>query len=214
MRIAEMPRTTADANSPPEISKALQGLAFWMGYCQNQYPFHTLGESALTSTLRMLLSTQYDSKYRVDCEVLYRDVLSETNLPQDISGQNRCDLVIYELKENENSFVPVALIEVKRGGVGRRTISKDMKRLKSALNVATGLRAFLIVTYEAGYDRASIDKHGFIDSKGSATRGIRRSTDDDVKYRVRRVLRATYTASGKNKRPSGHYCCLLEILEI
>lgn len=206
------------------IPKAMQSLAFWVGYQHSQLPHRALPEAALVSEFYRLLTARIGEEDLLVPECAY----SLLGVAPEEAGRERIDIVIAEHKGNEEvvrSTRPThklrgvkALIEVKRAHAPTANIKQDLLRLSRCLTdkpqTQASPRAFLLLVSEAHGTPAISRDVRLLDDKGHALRHAQRVAVTPTRHvllRVRRVCRAS--SSNRTKTPrSTHYVVLVEVL--
>jgi hypothetical protein len=166
----------------------LQGLAYWVGYKNQLYPFHPLTEGAIVGEAVALLKNSFKLGEILECEKMYKD------LGADGFGAKRADLVITKA-ENEK-----IVVEVKRYSPSLGKIEQDFERLAMFNFQHPQTRCFLLVVSQ----KKKPEK--FVTEEGNAKKA--KISNNTYVTTVRRVCKAS--ASFKNVG-SAHYACLIEV---
>lgn len=184
------------------IEASLQALAFWVGYQNEVYRHHTLPEGAIVAELTRLISGKVGTGLRVECEILYRELISSGNWDK----KALADIAITEILAKTTNTL--ALVEVKRLKPSGRVIDDDLIKIGLFKKISPGTRAYLVIVGQAEFpDR-------WVDANGKAIKGISKielhdNQDSEIRYKVLRVLKA---ASSFEKKNSASYCCLIEVI--
>ena len=192
---------------PSWAERSLQGLAYWIGWTHERYPFWSLSEGSIVTELRAAIDARLDSSQAVIAEVDTRYLLpSDGDVATDIR-KGRVDLVIVRHRKGkiaEKSQIRRAattLIEIKRGKASLAELKEDLVRLAQVLTtLGSGTRAFLIVGCESGKMPTAFVR------KGVLVRG-EQPIKDGV-YFVRRVWRAS---QAKTSIKVSHSVVLVEV---
>jgi len=191
---------------PIWVSKALQGVAYWVGHRQSLYSRHELSEGALTAEICNLIHANLQHPYLLRCEKLYRTFLPrDVRLPDKIAPNARADLSVWERFEDKNGRYrprPRYVIEVKRASATRKRIDEELQRLAAVVERNERIRGFLFVIGE----RRRPDR--FVSEEGEAKKKRIRVDGFSSKYSVLRVWVATRSFKDKDR---AHYACLIEV---
>ena len=183
--------------------RALQGVAYWMGYRRCLYRDYPLSEGALVAEVCNLIYANLPDHLGLHCEVQYAKLIKSRELPKILQSKIRADLVIAEKAARAGSDpVPEFIIEVKRASASKGWIDADLHRLAAARGLCPDARAFLFVISEANRPRR------FVLKEGQSIGGKRPIPKSDGYYRVRRTWKAAHAF---NKREHAQYACLIEV---
>lgn len=194
---------------PSWSSRALRGLAFWLGY-QDAYGIAShLSEGAIaTEFLRLALAHGQGRVY--EPEVMYRDIEELSQESVFTGSARRADLVVARDKRRDqeanypNGTVE-AIIEIKHGRSLKPKVFEDLDRLGTVVRLAPRIRGFLLYASVSGCRQ-------FVDAWGTGRRSKILSTDEGTLYKVRRVCRAVSRFSHVENEPAGHFAVLVEAL--
>jgi hypothetical protein len=193
--------------SPPWMSIAMQGIAFWVGHRRSIYSAHELTEGALTAELCNLIHAHLDKRFRLRCEEPYRKLLPRGVTRPEVTSKARVDLSVWERyqpdgEERSRQRVQYA-IEVKRASAPKALIDQDLQRLAAIVEESEGVRAFLCVISEG-----SRPKH-FTTASGVRKKNSVPIEGTSSKYVVLNAKKASPFFENRN---SAHYACVLEVL--
>ena len=202
-KVAKLPSTGKSENRHSNIGwleEALQGLAFWIGYNRAFYFGYHLHEGALVASARSLIQANMPSDLILYSEWHYKLLVPEKNEDRlnDTKDNNRADFVICSKPRfkigrecNISNFVQF-VFEVKRGTVDNSHFDKDILRLKCYLSASDNdSRAFLLVISEKHRPSKFVNE-----GDGKAIMG-KQCIEDEVCYKVRRVLKAAHSFEKK-----------------
>jgi hypothetical protein len=128
-------------NEPlPEWSKEVfQGLVYWIGYKQQLYNHYPIREGEIVSETLGLLSSKIDNTFRINAEVMYKDII------KDWDNNQRADIVISQKSEKFDYHKDALfVIEVKRKEAPESEVKKDLERLAKLKDKNKNLRCFLL----------------------------------------------------------------------
>lgn len=196
------------------LEKALQGLAFWIGYNRAFYFGYHLHEGALVASARSLIQANMPSDLVLYSEWHYKLLVpgkNEDRLNDTKDNNTRADFVIcskprfkIDREDNISNFVQF-VFEVKRGTVDDSHFDKDILRLKRYLSASDNdSRAFLLVISEEHRPSKFVNERD-----GKAIMGKQYIEETGIYYKIHRVLKAAHSFEKKNK---AHYVCLVEVL--
>jgi len=185
----------------------MQGLAFWIGWSHERFPFWPLSEGAMVAEAQAAIAARLGPGLSAIAEVPTKSLVSEQEHRSHKIRSGRIDLVVIAKrggslpKGEEIRDAALALVEIKRGQAPWSEIKKDLVRLANILaTMHTGCRAFLIIGCERGQSPSR-----FI-YQGAALRG--KYVIDGGYYRTRRVWRAS---SARNVGKTSHAVALVEV---
>lgn len=193
---------------PSWAERSLQGLAYWIGWTHERYPFWPLSEGSMVAEARVAINAWLDSSQAAIAEVATRDLVSADAAAAAVVRKGRLDLVIVRCragripKGSQIGRAATALIEIKRGQASHAELMKDLVRLAQiVVNLGRGVRAFLIVGCESGRTpKAFVRKGVLVRGEKSIKGGV---------YFVRRVWRAS---QAKTSRKVSHSVVLVEVV--
>lgn len=193
---------------PSWAERSLQGLAYWIGWTHERYPFWPLSEGSMVAETRAAIAARLDSSQAVIAEVATRYLLSADSAVAADIRKGRVDLVIVRhrkgkiAKKSQIGRAATTLIEIKRGKASLGELKKDLVRLAQIVaTLVSDTRAFLIVGCESGKVPTAFVR------KGVLVRG-EQSIDGGV-YFVRRVWRAS---QAKTSIKVSHSVVLVEVV--
>src|SRR5260370_34605357 len=141
--------------------RALQGVAYWMGYRRCLYRDCPLSEGALVAEVCNLIYANLPDHLGLHCEVQYAKLIKSRELPKILQSKIRADLVITEKPARAGSDpVPEFIIAVKRASASNGWIDPDLHRLAAARGLCPSARAFLFVMCEADRPRSLVLSEG------------------------------------------------------
>lgn len=196
----------------PERSKwaerALQGLAFWMGYRRALFDGYEIPEAALVTESCSLLQTSLPKELVLLCEQQYKKILPP-NAPLKILGKlDRADLVIAHNSVRKAKAGAITqhleiVIEVKRWATKWKLIVDDMQRLHEMIKLANKpLRGWLFVISERELPDA------FVTEEGASIGGVHQIEKSEGYYKVRKTCKASHRFKTTEV---ANYACLIEI---
>jgi len=197
---------------PNWTSRALQGLAYWLGY-QDAYGIgERLSEGAIATEFLRLMVAHKDPGRVLEPEVMYRHIPEFTKKPSLRNSRIRADLVVAnEARRSRYTAFPQgsieAVIEVKHGRSQKAKVLEDIDMLGDHLKFAKwSIRGFLLY--------ASVSKMPFfVDEDGGGRKTKIEHTEKGTRYKVRRVCRAISRISNSTAGPRGNYALIVEVLE-
>lgn len=190
------------------LEHALQGLAFWIGHRHSLFNSYPLTEGALVAEACNLIQANIPHDLILLPECLYRNLVPNLTVIDQVTGQSRADLVLCSVeakalgREGNISDHVRFVIEVKRGSAPKRELNSDLKRLYFYLQASNfEARAFLFVVSEGHAHRRFV-------KDGKSILGVHEIPDCDGHYRIRRTVKAAASFSGKE---TAHYVNLIEV---
>lgn len=188
---------------PSWLERAAQGLTFWVGHRRQLYSGYPLGEAAFVAELCNLIYTHLPDAYVLRCEVQYTELVDGQAQADVLTAKARADVVISEKVDGKREgAVPKWVIEVKRASAPTAQIRHDLKRLAAVKSAHADVRTWLVIVAEASRPKA------FVSDDGSSKIGWRDVPESNMKYRVRRTLKAAHAFTNPD---SAQYVCLLEV---
>lgn len=173
------------------VNPLLQGLAYWVGYRKQIYPYYKLSEGAIIAESQLLISARLETGENLECEVFHNKIY---NTPKFV----RADLVIYDSKKIKY------VIEVKRYEAGIKRILEDFKKLAILKNEAKDeFQCFVLLVSQQKLPKEFVNKNGL------AKRGKLKFESLDVN--VIRNCKSTASFNSKAIQRS-NYCALIEVL--
>ncbi len=183
---------------PPWLSKALQGVTYWIGHRRCLYPHYPLAEAALVTEICNLIHANLPDKLSLKCEVMYSTLFQRDEKPTELTERARADLMIYETKLRNPKYI----IEVKRASAPKAQIDADLRRLSAVKEIIPTSRTFLLVISEARRPTR------FVDTEGKSILKKQTIPNSDGHFKVRRTWKAAHAFT---KRESAQYACLIEV---
>lgn len=190
------------------LEHALQGLAFWIGHRHSLFNAYPLTEGALVAEACNLIQANIPHDLILLPECLYRNLVPDGTVIDQVTGQSRADLVLCMAearplgREGNISAHVRFVIEVKRGSAPAREINSDLKRLYRYLQAShVEARAFLMVISEGVALRRFV-------RDGKSILGVHEIPGCSGHFRIRRTVKAAASFSGKE---SAHYVSLIEV---
>ena len=172
------------------IDPLLQGLAYWIGYKKQLYPYYPLSEGAIVGESQNLISTRLTDSQKLFCEMPYVKIEPRFRM-------NRADLVITD------NDIPSVVIEVKRHQAGIKLIEEDFFKLYGLKSENKKLKCFVLLVSQQELPKKFINKNGV------AIRSTLNFNNIAVK-----VIRNCKSVSSFNAKSvvNSNYCCLIEVL--
>jgi hypothetical protein len=211
---------------PTYLERALQSLAFF-GYQDSRIPANRLDmahrhrgpdsrelfEGANSDELTRLFHA-----HTKECIVLPEQAyaLLVPNVV-DSFGDTRADIVIVNRADGRRLTTEtladqiVSIIEINRATASTKEIQADIRRLQQFLTHTrvADARAFLVLAAQRHIPRRPVGDAPYVNQEtGLATKGPYNLHDNDITYRVRRLLKA---ATSFNKSKRAHYVLLFEV---
>jgi hypothetical protein len=184
------------------IIDSLQGLAFWVGYQNEVSRHHKLPEGAIVAELRRLINEKVRAGLRVECEVLYSQLINTGYWEK----KALADIAITDVSAEEK--ITLALIEVKRLKSSDHEINMDLIKIGLFKKESPSTRTFLAIIGQARLPEKWVDANGN-GRKGVEKIEVHGVKNGQVRYKVLRVLKAASSFESKN---SASYCCLIEVI--
>jgi hypothetical protein len=198
-------------NIPDWASRAMQGLAYWLG-CQDAFGIaDRLNEGAIATEFLRLMVVHREPGRVLEVEVLYRDIPEFANSNVLVGSRDRADLVVAKRRRASRTAAfgrrsVEAVIEVKHGRSQKAKVYEDIDALGEAKRLASGdVRTFLL------YASVAV-KPFFVGEDGSAKGSLTKRTSKDTRYKVRRVCRAAPGLPRDGRVGRAHYVALVEVL--
>lgn len=209
---------------PVYLVKALQGVAYWMGYRSSLFSSYHLSESALVTETCNLIYANLDNQKCLIPEVKYKYIVPPNASFASVAGLKpdwRADLVVGAKRNGKalprgTSIFPECehVFEVKKANSAY--ISDDLVRLARFMELHQGTvprRGFLLIFSENKVPTKFVSKetaHGL--------RGKTNISGTNCFYRIRKVLKAfdgIPKGLGQKDRKAafrrGHYAIILEV---
>jgi len=197
---------------PAWSSRALQGLAYWVGYQHSFGIAEHLSEGAIATEFLRLMVAHRETGRTLEPEVMYRHIPELAENPMFVNSRMRADLVVSRECRNRRdcSFtagVVEAIIEVKHSRSQYSKVIEDIDLLGNLrVKSAAAIRGFLLYV--------SINKRPRFTDRFGAGNGTRTDqTPNGTPFKVRRVCRATQRVPLRNESAIGHYVVLIEVLK-
>jgi hypothetical protein len=196
---------------PVWSSRALQGLAYWIGYQHSFGVADRLSEGAIATEFMRLMIVHREVGRTLETEVMYRHIPEISENPLFVSSRMRADLIVSRggRKRRDHPFAPgavEAVVEVKHSRSQHSKVLDDIDLLGDLRRFSgAAIRGFLLY--------AAVNKRPrFTDILGAGNGTIVESTPKGTRYKVRRVCRATQRVPFRNQSAIGHYVVLIEVV--
>lgn len=188
---------------PPWLRNALQGITYWIGHRRCLYRGYSLTEGALVAEICNLIYANVPDELTLRCEVPYSKLLRRGQVPAELKGRPRADLVLIE-KENSTleKLAAKFVIEIKRASASSAKIEEDLIRLAAVRTGQPNLRTFLFLISEAKRPKS------FVNTNGLSFRKKHKIPKYNCLYAVRRTWKAAHSFS---KLERVQYACLIEV---
>jgi len=192
---------------PVFLERALQGLAYWMGYRGAYFHSYPLPEAAIVTEACNLIQSNLGDTQVLRPEVMYRKLVRQAS--SDINDLTRVDLAVLSksapnpYKENNVSDYVQYVIEVKRGSSTEASIDEDLRRLFEFKNACShNARALLILASEAKLPER------FVEDAGVSKLHRHDIPNSEGCYHVRRTVKAAHSFERKEH---ANYVCVVEV---
>jgi len=196
---------------PAWSSRALQGLAYWLGYQHSIGIAERLSEGAIATEFLRLMVVHREAGRVLEPEVLYQHVSELADSAMFNKSRMRADLVVSKGGRRGRKYVfprgaVEAMIEVKHSRSRFSKVLDDIDRLGKLRDISDSvIRGFLLY--------ASINRRPrFTGSDGAGDSTTVKKTPNGTRYKVRRVCRATQRVPSRNTSAIGHYVVLIEVV--